>query len=101
MNYFRKRVQTSKAWRLSSTTGPTCAQTYLCLPVNVIELTSWKLHSKKALYFLIFDLIVKAKAIFPTLNTVRLSEERNVFDLEAHPRLLGEQLKVLLSVGWL
>jgi hypothetical protein len=57
----------------------------------MIKHTSWKLHSKRALYFLIFDDIVKAKA---TLNTIRLSDERNVSGLEAQTRLLREQSKV-------
>lgn len=52
------------------------------------------LNSKRAIDFLIFDFIVKAKAICTTLNTVGLSSERNVVGLKAQTRLRREQLKV-------
>ena len=67
--------------------------------VNLIKIACRKLQSKSALYSLMFDFIVQAKAICPTLKTVRLTDERNVANLKTHPRLLWNQVEVLRAAG--
>ena len=67
--------------------------------VNLIKIACWKLQSKSALYSPMFAFIIQAKAICPTLKTVRLSDERNVAGLKTHPRLLRDQLEVLQTAG--
>ena len=67
--------------------------------VNLIKVACRKLQSKSASYSHMFDFIVQAKTICPTLKTVRLSDERNVASLKTHPRLLWNQVEVLRAAG--
>jgi hypothetical protein len=67
--------------------------------VNLIKIACRKLQGKSAFYSRMFDFIVHAKMICPTLKTVRLSDERNVAGLNTHPRLLRDQLEVLRKAG--
>ena len=67
--------------------------------VNLIKVACRKLQSKSASYSRMFDFIIQAKTICPTLKTVRLSDERNVAGLKTHPRLLRDQLEVLWAAG--
>ena len=67
--------------------------------VNLIKIACRKLQGKSEHYSPMFDFIVQAKMICPTLKTVRLSDERNVAGLNTHPRLLRDQLEVLWAAG--
>lgn len=68
-------------------------------PVILIKIACRKLQNKSASYSHLFDFVVRAKVICPTLKTVRLSDERNVAGLKTHPRLLRDQLEVLRAAG--
>lgn len=68
-------------------------------PIRTMKLACRRPQHGRRLYRRLFDFIIDAMTVCPTLKTIRFSNERSICNLNKHLRVLQGQLEILSEAG--